>query len=280
MTALRYRGRHLKPRPKKHGPAVVGTAAAMWLAGPQALAASHRVRTGETLSRIATRYGTSVSRLIALNHLADGNLIIAGETLRVPGLHRVQSIHTVQPGETLSSIAAHYGTVPSALARANHLQDPNLIVVGTKLKVPGRSPAGAPAAAAAASGPTASVEQSLVHEALVHGVSTSLVKAVAWEESGWQQEVVSKAGAIGVMQVMPGTARFVNRVLGGGNLQVRKMTDNIHLGVMYLQHLLATEPTEEKALAAYNSGPGNVGARLKRYQRPYVRIVEALKSRF
>jgi soluble lytic murein transglycosylase-like protein len=79
---------------------------------------------------------------------------------------------------------------------------------------------------------------------------------------------------------MPGTARFVNRVLGGGNLRVRNMNDNVHLGVMYLQHLLATEPTEEKALAAYNSGPANVGAQLKKFQRPYVRIVEALKSRF
>jgi LysM repeat protein len=280
MTALRYRGRHLKPRPKKHGPAVVGTAAAMWLVGPQALAASHRVRTGETLDRIATRYGTSVTRLIAMNHLADGNLILAGQSLRVPGPHLIDSVHTVQAGETLSSIAADYGTAPTALARVNHLRDPNLIVVGTKLKVPSGSPGLAAAVASTTSAPTASVEQSLEREALAHGVSVPLVKAVAWEESGWQQSVVSGAGAIGVMQVMPGTARFVNRVLGAGNLRVRDMNDNVHLGVMYLQHLLATEPTEGKALAAYNSGPANVGARLKKFQRPYVRIVEALKSRF
>jgi LysM repeat protein len=248
----------------------------MWLAGPQALAASHRVRSGETLGRIATRYGTSVSRLVALNRLANPNLIVAGQTLRVPGRHRVSSIHTVLSGETLSSIAAHYGTSVAALARTNHIKDPNLIVVGTKLKVSG----GHRASPAPAAAPAGTVEQVLVHQALEHGVAPKLVKAVAWEESGWHQKVVSSAGAIGVMQVMPGTARYVNRVLGAGHLHVHKMADNVHLGVMYLRHMLATQPSERKALAAYNSGPGNVGAHLKNYQRPYVRIVEALKQRF
>jgi LysM repeat protein len=275
MSTLRYRARHLKPRPKKHGPAVVGTAAAMWLTGPQALAAQHRVRSGETLSRIATKYGTSISRLVAMNHLVNPNLIITGQTLRVPGRHRVASIHTVAFGETLSSIAAHYRTSVAALSRVNHISDPNLIVVGTRLKVSGRpkSPARAPVS-------SGTVEQTLERQAASHDVPSSLVKAVAWEESGWQQNAVSKAGAIGVMQVMPGTARFVNQVLGGGHLQVRRMADNIHLGVMYLHHLLTTQPSERKALAAYNSGPGNVGSRLQSWQRPYVQVVEALKQKF
>jgi N-acetylmuramoyl-L-alanine amidase len=275
MSALRYKARHLKPRPKKHGPAVVGTAAAVWLAGPAAQAAGHRVRGGETLSRIAAHYGTSVSRLVAMNHLRDPNLIVAGEMLRVPRRHRVDSIHTVAAGETLSSIAARYGTSVAALAHVNHLKDANLIVVGTKLKVP----AGRSQTSASSVGTTA-VEGTLVHAAVVHGVSPPLVKAVAWEESGWKQDVVSSAGAIGVMQVLPSTARFVNRVLGAGHLKVRKMADNVHLGVEYLHHLLVTQPTERKALAAYNSGPGNVGTHLKKWQRPYVRTVEALKQRF
>jgi LysM repeat protein len=276
MGALRYKARHLKPRPKKHGPAVVGTAAAVWLAGPAAQAAGHRIRSGETLSKIAARYGTSVSRLVAMNHLADANLIVAGERLRVPGRHRVDSIHTVASGETLSSIAARYGTSVSALAHVNHLRDANLIVVGTKLKLPSRG-SGPTAESGTAAG---TVEASLVHEAAAHGVSPSLVKAVAWEESGWRQDVKSSAGAIGVMQVLPDTARFVNHVLGGGQLKLHKMADNVHLGVMYLHHLLETQPSERKALAAYNSGPGNVGTHLKKWQRPYVRTVEALKQRF
>jgi soluble lytic murein transglycosylase-like protein len=50
--------------------------------------------------------------------------------------------------------------------------------------------------------------------------------------------------------------------------------------VIYLARLLETQPTEERALAAYNSGPGNVGRHLKKLQRPYVKVVERLKSRF
>jgi N-acetylmuramoyl-L-alanine amidase len=280
MNGIRYRARHLKPRPKKHGPAVVGTAAAVWLAGSQAHAAEHRVRTGETLSTIASRYGTTVALLTVLNHLRNPNVIIAGERLEVPGRHRVDSIHEVQPGETLSSIAHRYGTTIRALARANHLEDPNLIVAGTKLKVPRGSRLVAPAIAAPPASPTAAIEVALKHQAAVHAVPAALVEAVAWEESGWQQDVVSSAGALGVMQVMPGTARFVNRTLGAGHLRVRRMWDNVHLGVVYLRYLLDTQPSERKALAAYNSGPANVRKRLKKSQRPYVKAVEALKHRF
>ncbi|MDP9225928.1 MAG: LysM peptidoglycan-binding domain-containing protein [Actinomycetota bacterium] len=280
MNGIRYHGRHLKPRPKKHGPAVVGTAAAVWFAGPQAQAAGHRVRAGETLTTIATRYGTTVSRLASLNHLRNPDLIILGERLRVPARQQVDSVHEVQAGETLSSIAARYGTTVSALVSANHVKDPNLIVAGTKLKVPGAIRTTTSSEAAPAAAPTAAIELSLKHQAAIHGVPAALVEAVAWEESGWQQDVVSNAGALGVMQVMPHTARFINRTLGGGHLRVSNMADNVHLGVIYLRYLLHTQPSERKALAAYNSGPGNVGPRLKGFQRPYVRTVEALKRRF
>ena len=100
------------------------------------------------------------------------------------------------------------------------------------------------------------------------------------QESGWQQNAISSVGAIGVMQVMPGTADYVNDALGGGKLNVRKTDDNVHLGVMYLDHMLDTMGTEKKALAAYYTGPGNVGSRLSKIQRAYVRSVQALKRRF
>jgi soluble lytic murein transglycosylase-like protein len=106
------------------------------------------------------------------------------------------------------------------------------------------------------------------------------VKAVAWQESGWQQDVVSSAGAVGVMQVMKDTARYVNRSLGGGHLDIRDADDNVHLGVMYLHHMLETMPSERKALGAYFAGPGNIGHKLTKEQRHYVDAVESHKSRF
>jgi soluble lytic murein transglycosylase-like protein len=82
------------------------------------------------------------------------------------------------------------------------------------------------------------------------------------------------------MQVMPDTAVYVNKVLGGGHLNVRKADDNVHLGVMYLRHMVSVMGSEKRALAAYYSGPGNVGRRFTKTQRAYVRSVEANKRRF
>jgi N-acetylmuramoyl-L-alanine amidase len=265
---LRYQGRHLRRRPVRRGPAVVTTAAAMWSVGSAAAhAATHVVKPGETLSSIASRYGTSWQHLAATNDLADPNLIVAGQGLRIPVGVALSGSHTVRPGETLSSIASRYGASVNTLARANHLADANFIIAGSTLKIPG-APAPAPVAASAAS-----VESSLERHAAAVGVDPSLVKAVAWQESGWRQDIVSEAGAIGVMQVMPDTADFVNEVLGEGALDVNEADDNVRLGVRYLRHLLDSMPTEKKALAAYVSGPGNVRHRLSKEQRRYVAAV-------
>ena len=283
---MRYRGRHLRPRPKKRGPVVVATAATMSFTGP-AYAGSYVVKRGETLSEIAARQGTTVTRLVRINDLRDPNLIVAGQRLRVPGRARAASIHVVRAGETLSGIAARYGTSVSALTRANRLKDPNLIVAGTKLRIRGGGAGGGGAAGGGGGSsfqtlgaPGTSVAASLHNQAVAHGVDPALVKAVAWQESGWRQSARSSAGAIGVMQVMPATADYVNRSLGGHGLNVRKMDDNVHLGVMYLRHMLSTMGTRGRALAAYYSGPGNVKKRLNPGQRAYVRNVKAQTHRF
>jgi LysM repeat protein len=277
MRLRRYRGRHLKPRPKKHGPIVVATAASVTMATPAARAGTYTVRRGDTLSDIARRHGTSVTALARMNRLSDPNLIVTGRRLRVPSRVGVSSVHVVRAGETLSAIAARYGTSVAALARVNRISDPNLIVIGTKMKVPGGN-LGTSAPLESAS--TGSIESSLESQSSSHGVDTSLTKAVAMQESGWQQDVRSEAGAIGVMQVMPDTAKFVNRSLGGHNLNVRRADDNVHLGVMYLRHMMRTMGSTRKGLAAYFAGPGNVKRRLSRSQRHYADNVLAIRNRF
>ncbi len=331
----RYQARHLIKRRRCAGcaPVAVGAATAVWIAHPVAQAATHVVRPGETLSQIAARYGTTVHALARANHLADPDVIVAGARLRVPGPVRVTSIHVVRPGETLSQIAARYGTTVHALARANHLADPDVIVAGRHLRVPHRAGTEAPASDGAAATATHVVRpgetlsqiaarygttvRALVRanhladpdvivagrrlrvprafaapraasrtevgavlraEAARSGVPADLVEAVAWHESGWNQSAVSSAGAVGVMQVMRSTTAYVNRVLGGGHLRRHRLRDNIRIGTMYLRHLLGILP-ERKALAAYFSGPGNVGHRLTRSQRHYVDSVEALRAR-
>lgn len=276
MRLRRYRGRHLRPRPKKAGPVVLATAASMSVASP-AFAGTHTVKRGETLSAVASRYGTSVSVLARVNKLNDPNLIIAGQRLRIPSRISAAATHSVRSGETLSSIATRYGTTVGALARANKIADPNLIIAGQKLRVPsGR----VRISGSIEQPPTTSIASTLEREALNHGLEPALVKAVAWQESGWRQDAVSSAGAIGVMQVMPGTADYVNKALDHGNLNVKKAPDNVHLGVAYLRHMKQTLGSTRRALAGYYSGPGNVKGRLKGYQKAYTRSVLALKKRF
>ncbi|MCA1702249.1 MAG: LysM peptidoglycan-binding domain-containing protein [Actinobacteria bacterium] len=284
---MRYRGRHRAPTPNPlAAPAAVGAAAAVLLGASPAHAGTHTVRRGETLSGIAARYGVTVGRVVALNGLKDPNLIVAGEILRIPGGgsagRAAPRVHRVRSGENLSGIAAHYGVSVDALARANHLADPNLIVTGERLRIP----RGGAAPVASTSSPVASVSSSGGVEAVLernaddHGLDRSLVKAVAWQESGWHQNVVSSAGAIGVMQVMPDTADYVNESLGGGNLNAHRTRDNVELGVTYLDHVIDQMPTEDQGLAAYYTGPGNVGRKLTKIQEAYVRSVQALRGRF
>ncbi len=111
----------------------------------------HVVQRGETLYSIATRYGTSVSALMRANGLSNPNFIWVGQRLRIPTGGSGSSagsgggVHIVQPGQTLSSIAARYGTSVSALMRANGLSNPNFIWVGQRLVVPsagGGNPSG------------------------------------------------------------------------------------------------------------------------------------------
>ena len=282
MSIRRYRPRHLKARPRKRGPVVIGTAAAVWASAPGARAGVHVVAPGETLSGIAARYGTTVEALVEANGLRDPSLIIAGHRLRVPAHVTTVSVHVVQPGETLSEIAARYGASVASLARANRIRDVDVIFAGDRLRVPASGSVSVqPASSSAvAHDEPETIEAVLEEQARRHRVKPSLVKAVAWRESSWRQKAVSKTGAIGVMQVMPDTARYVNESLGGGDLDVRSAPDNVELGVTYLDHLLETMPSEDKALAAYLSGPGNVGRKLDAYQKDYIEDVKELEPRF
>jgi N-acetylmuramoyl-L-alanine amidase len=272
---------------RRKGKGVAVGAATVVLSAPAASASAseYRVRPGDTLSTIAARLGTTTARLAQVNGLADPDRIVAGTTLQTSGSSTSASSgsYLVRSGDTLSSIAARLGTSVSVLARANDLSDPNMIVAGTRLRVGGAATGFAQRAPQPSAPPPAdssSIEASLGNHAVSHGVDPSLVKAVAFLESGWQQDAVSSAGAIGVMQLMPDTADYINGSLGGHGLDPRIADHNVHLGVMYLRHLIQTMGSEERALAAYYTGPGNVGTKLDRTQRWYVGQVMSLRERY
>jgi hypothetical protein len=91
----------------------------------------------------------------------------------------------------------------------------------------------------------------VVQAALAHGVDPRLLEAVAWQESRGRMNAVSYKGALGVMQLMPGTAAELG-------VDPTNLADNIRGGAMYLRRQLDRFGSVPLALAAYNAGPGAV----------------------
>lgn len=123
--------------------------------------ATHTVRSGETLSGIARRFGTTVPELARLNGIKNVDRIRVGMLLRLPSRSvqhlGAQPTHTVRAGETLSQIAARHGTTVQQLVALNHLRNPNIIPVGLVLRLP---PAAPPSAGPAHPSPRPGVDSS------------------------------------------------------------------------------------------------------------------------
>lgn len=97
----------------------------------------------------------------------------------------------------------------------------------------------------------ANVQATITAAAAQYGVPASLALAVAQQESGFNQNAVSSAGAIGIFQLMPATAAQLG-------VNPYDVTQNIQGGVRYLGMLLSEFGDPTAAVAAYDWGPGNV----------------------
>jgi N-acetylmuramoyl-L-alanine amidase len=104
---------------------------------------SHKVKSGESLSVIAKRYGKTTSELKSYNKLRSTSLSI-GQKIKIPGSGYVAQtqkkssrsrVHKVRGGESLSVIAARYGTSSSVLKKHNNLRS-TALSVGQKIKIP------------------------------------------------------------------------------------------------------------------------------------------------
>ena len=89
------------------------------------------------------------------------------------------------------------------------------------------------------------------------GLEEELVFAVVRAESNFRADAVSPAGAVGLMQLMPSTARFMQAMLGAFG-EWREPQENIRLGAGYLRYLSDRFDRLEEVLAAYNAGEGTV----------------------
>jgi N-acetylmuramoyl-L-alanine amidase len=203
-----------------------------------------------------------------------------------------QGAYTIRWGDTLSGLAAQAGVSTEAMAAMNGLDPSAPLLAGTVIKLPAGAPtpvrasepAPDPVVVPAAPDPTPTrlSATDVQQVASSHGVSPSLAAAIAWQESGFNNNMVSPANARGVMQVMPGTWSYVQDTLAGRPLDPESAVDNATAGVLYLRRLLQdTGGDENAAIAAYYQGLGSVRSRgLFDDTKRYVENVQALRSRF
>jgi soluble lytic murein transglycosylase-like protein len=140
-----------------------------------------------------------------------------------------------------------------------------------KPAAPAPAPTGPIVAAAVPHGPLIAVT------ARRYGLPVALFTALVWQESGFNERARSKAGARGLTQLMPGTARQL------GVKRVYDPAQNLDGGARYLREQLIRFRSKRLALAAYNAGPGAVakhrGIPPYAETRTYVRTILALEQR-
>jgi LysM repeat protein len=244
----------------------------------------HTVQPGEGFVVIARRYGVNAVGLARANGLTLASVITPGQRLRVPG-RRVAAaakpkptpprtlLHTVGAGESFFSIAQRYHVSPWRLAQANRLQLMSTIVPGQRLTLP----PGAHLESTGAAVDRNTVRAVLDRWAAAYHVDPKLVRALAWMESGFQQDVVSSAGAIGVMQLLPETWEWVDTILLGETTP-RDYQGNVRAGVRYLRWQLDQFDGDVRlALAGYYQGARAVRERgLFEDTKQYVSVIQKL----
>src|SRR5690625_2230679 len=144
----------------------------------EAKSTTYTVKSGDTLSHIALRHGTTVSAIVNANSLKSSSLIRVGQKLTIPG-----ASPTSYEGKQLVGNSFAGRTYPDSTVAAATANQATLL----SRDVPSR----------------AQMQELVRKPALEMGVNPSLALAVAYQESGFDQRAVSPANAVGTMQVIP-----------------------------------------------------------------------------
>lgn len=262
------------------------------LAAP-APARVHTVGHGQNLTVIARQFRVTVAAIVEANNIANASRIYAGQRLAIPtpptaaaaapgpAKPAATRIHVVKSGQNLTTIARGYGLTVAAIAHANNISNPSRIYAGQRLTIP-RAPVAAalPPSMATLMSRRDAVRRVIVEEANQYHVPPALALAVAWQESGWQQGVVSHAGAVGVMQLMPATADWVGEAMLGYPVRAHDTRSNVRGGVRLLAHYLGRyDGDRARVLAAYYQGQTAVDRHgIYAVSRPYIASIKVLED--
>lgn len=236
--------------------------ATTWRGHRDRILVPHVVRRGETIYSLAVRYHAWTRELRSLNHVTS---LRVGQRIRIPvvvSVIRRAEAAAIRKAEKAAKAAPRRHT-RKASHRTTRQQ---MIAAGWRDWTMSRS----------------QVRSLIIHTAHRNGVSPRLALAIAWQESGWHQPLVSKAGAIGVMQLLPGTAQWMS-LYAGRSLNPRSTRDNVLAGVLFLRYLtgLAGRSHRSQVIAAYYQGMSAIGKKPKWFAdtKQYVKSVTAIYNR-
>jgi soluble lytic murein transglycosylase-like protein len=296
---------------KPHRVLIASLVGALAVCAPASAGITHIVQPGETLWSIAAQNGFTTRSVAAANGLSEDAHVVLGSKIVIPteseaavalqnagvssagasSAPATLGSYVVRPGDTLTAIAARSGVTLDAVAFMNGLDPKAPLLTGTVLKLPA-------GAGISSSGPEPTQREvpnappyptpervsawQIGQIAASNGVSASLAKAIGWQESGFNNSLVSSANARGVMQILPGTWSWINSNLALSPLNARSAQDNVHAGVLYLGQLLHdTGGNMREAVAAYYQGLESVRQRgMLPDTRKYVNDVMSLRARF
>ena len=240
-----------------------------WPGHPDRTIVRHAVLPGETATGLAVRYHAWTAELLRLNHLGSSGVIYQGQVLRIPVVvSAVRRAHGQVPKPSTKPTPPQHRPHRHTHKHKHTSKPPPLPLLAHATTPQGRGWLHADQS-------RDQVRSLVTRMAQHYGVSKSLALAIAWQESGWQQRRVSRAGALGVMQVMPDTGRWM-RWYAGRKLRLRDTHDNIQAGVLTLRVLRAWTKYDRNAIAAYYQGLGAV--RRHGYFKDTKRYVAAVRA--
>jgi N-acetylmuramoyl-L-alanine amidase len=270
---------------------VVAPAVVLALLAVPGIAEARVVAPGDTLSSIAQDERVSMRDLMAANGITDADRVVEGTTLVIPGGAGSSDVREVRPGDTLTGIARALGVSVRSLVEVNGLTNPDRIRSGSTLRIgptgtrtSGTASDPAPAATSGRTAEKAEVRALITQAAQDSGWRPAVPLGLAMNESGWNNRVVSSAGAIGIMQVLPATGEWVATYLLKRPLDLNDPADNVAAGMAYLDYLHDRfDGDVEMVLAAYFEGPRrteDAGGPSTAGAQRYVDTVLALADRY
>lgn len=237
--------------PAKTSPAPAATASSR----------SYTIKSGDTLSGIASRHGVRLADVLSANRLKVTSVIYPGQKLVIPGKSGAGS--AVQPASNVTPL------VPSSFLGFTY--PPAVVSSANKNK----------ALLNASPVPSLAQMKSIVADtARRMGVDPALAMAFAYQESGFNQRAVSPANAIGTMQVIPSSGEWASDLVGR-KLNLLDPYDNATAGVAIIRQLIRTSKNLDYAIAGYYQGQYSV-SKYGMYSdtKTYVAAIKAHRKNF